>query len=70
MKSVQRTAVETPKSTLLTILAIVVGVLDLFISFSPSLELPSKTIALVSFIGGAIIFIINTILNNKKTTTS
>lgn len=66
IKSVQRTAVETPRATLLTILTIVIGLVDIFIEFSPALGLPDKIVAWVSLIGGAVTFIINTILNNRQ----
>ena len=65
MKSIQRTAVETPKTTLLTILTIVLGLVDLLIQFSPSLGLADNVVAWISLIGGALIFIVNTLRNNK-----
>lgn len=67
MKSLQKTTKETPNaSTLALIVGLLPGLLDQFTGIANLIGMEQNTITLVGLIVGAILYVLNYVINNRK----
>jgi len=66
MKSLQKTAQETPKSTLLVVITALLGVATMFVDSAEILGISTGIVKWVSFGVSAFTFVVNTVINNLQ----